>query len=540
MKVLSIIAGLHAGGIVYGEDNKIICHYEEERYSRVKNGMNLHENWEAYPIGAVQRFKQDFGINHFDVILYSDMNTKKIDNMINLFGFSCNKKIAYSHYIGHAASAYFQSGFSDETLVICLDGVGNDENGTLKRGAYYIGNNGKLELKLYIDHNRLSFGQYYAALTEVLGFKRTKDEGKITGMSPHGITCTDQWAREELIKVFEDNLVIDGCTTGIETIPQHQKMHSDILGIFQNLSFRGDTYTCLIANCGQKVFENQIVKYIKNIHSNYPYIKKLALAGGVFANVALNKRINEMDEFDEVFIAPQMGDEGVGLGLVLNYFGENNNLKPYKVKNVYLGTIASDDENKKSFNDPLLNYTIYSPEIVAKLLNYGKIIGICQGASESGPRSLGNRSIIANPADKDVVNKLTKILRRNKFMPFAPTVLSEFANQVFDIKKSSHTAEFMTMCYDTKQEWIDKIPAVLHQIDKTARPQVLNRETNPDYYDIISEFYKLSGIPLVLNTSFNVHDEPIIDINDHAINHLKSGVIDFLIIKPFIIGRKFF
>ena len=532
MRVISVVGGFHSANIVFLDGDKIY-HYEEERYTRQKNGVNFHEHWWSFPKFAATHFLKTHNINSYndiDFLVYnSDSNPPDKRAILSVLGFSepipAEKLIEVGHYNSHASCAYYLSGFSEPTLIIAVDGYGVTVGDIARNAEYYLGEDGNLSLLGFNDACNASFGGYYSRLTEFLGFKCLKDEGKVTGMAPHGEYIDD------LYKYCNEAFQVEGIHTSqtpsenfvIELI----KWYTAFYG-----TWRGDTQSCRVAYNGQKVFEEKVIQLIKNVHQLAPHTKKLALAGGIFANVALNKRINELDEFSEIFIAPAMGDEGLGIGNVLTVA----NIKPKQLENVYFGSIPKKEEERQ-FLTTDLHYEPYFPEKVATLLANDKVIGLFQGASESGPRALGNRSIIANPTSDSVVARLTKSLRRFKFMPFAPTVLKDRANEVFCFEKSTYTGEFMTLCYDTRPEWRDKIKAVLHPVDRTARPQALRKETNPVFYDIIFEFDKITGVPLVLNTSFNVHDEPIIDNLEQAIRHLKDGVVDCLVYPPFMITK---
>ena len=174
---------------------------------------------------------------------------------------------------------------------------------------------------------------------------------------------------------------------------------------------------------------------------------------------------------------------------------------------------------------------------VSFLLTQNRVIGWFQDGSEIGPRALGNRSIICRPTDKDTHTLLNTRLKRTEIMPFAPSVLEEHFFDVFSNDKSKYAAEFMTLCYNTKDSWIEMIPAVIHQKDGTARPQSVNKITNPHFHNIISEYYKLSGIPLVLNTSFNSHGEPINNYPHQVLKHLLDNSIDYIITEDYIISK---
>jgi carbamoyltransferase len=171
-------------------------------------------------------------------------------------------------------------------------------------------------------------------------------------------------------------------------------------------------------------------------------------------------------------------------------------------------------------------------------LNDGSIIGWFQGGMEYGPRALGNRSILVRPTDYETHSNLNVRLGRHDTMPFAPMVLEDYFNDLFTSSKSKYSSQFMTICYTTKENWIEKIPAVIQKSDKTARPQIINANNNPLINDLMTEYLQISGIPVLLNTSFNVHGEPIIENPIHAFEHLKNRVIDKLVIGKYVYQNK--
>jgi len=175
---------------------------------------------------------------------------------------------------------------------------------------------------------------------------------------------------------------------------------------------------------------------------------------------------------------------------------------------------------------------------VGKLIDDGNVVGVFIGRTEYGPRALGNRSIVVKPTDRDTHERLNQKLKRTEIMPFAPSVLEEFAGDIFDIKQSSYTAEFMTICYNTKKEWLEKIPAVVHHVDGTARPQIVNKKRNPNFHNIISAYEKYSGIPLVLNTSLNAHGEPINNYPHQVIKHLLDDSVDYIVTEDYILKKR--
>jgi carbamoyltransferase len=277
-----------------------------------------------------------------------------------------------------------------------------------------------------------------------------------------------------------------------------------------------------------------------DLKTKFPEYKKICLSGGLFANVKLNMFLNDLDIFDEIFIHPAMGDSGLALGSALkvaNDLGEVT--KPFKMDNVFLGE-QHNVENwlQTIISEPTLEYEIMNYERVGELINNGYVVGLFIGKTEYGPRALGNRSIVVKPTDKETHEYLNKKLKRTEIMPFAPAILEEYADSIFDIKNSRYTAEFMTICYDTKKEWIDKIPAVVHYVDGTARPQIVNKDRNSSFYNIISAYHQISGYPVVLNTSLNAHGEPINNYPNQVIKHLLDESIDYIVTENFIIKKR--
>jgi carbamoyltransferase len=253
----------------------------------------------------------------------------------------------------------------------------------------------------------------------------------------------------------------------------------------------------------------------------------------------LNQKINELDWVDEMYVFPAMGDEGLSLGACIYKSVQLREwTKPKKLKNLYFGLKYSDDEVlsiSKKFN---FNVTEYVPGVIANDLNQGKIIGWFQDGFEYGPRALGARSILVRPTDIGTHEILNSRLKRYELMPFAPIVMEEFFDEIFIGNKSKYSAEFMTICYSTKEQWIEKIPAVIQKSDKTARPQLVKKDNSPKFWEILNEYNKLSNIPVLLNTSFNSHNQPIIDNPEDAFYSLESNIIDKLVIGNYVYTNK--
>ena len=528
IKILGIQGGSHSCGLAGVEDGKILFSFEEERFNRIRTYKDFHDDWFRYPLLSKNNlYKVNFDYTQVDYIT-GFQNSDIIKTMwesMNMGPFPEHKYRKINHHEAHCTLAYYCSGFKDDALVISIDASGETHSNKV-----YLGSKGDLTYIDGIDLSYKSLGHYYAMLTEFLGFKRLKDEGKVVGIASHGNFI------KEIYDVFNECIVIDG----IKTDKDNSNIPSGgVYEDFYNIWFKkfGSEFTANLKNDiaynGQLVFEEKIIEIFNNLHKKHPNIKKVALAGGVFANVKLNKKINELEWVDEVFIAPPMGDEGLSLGCALaTYKSLNPNFMPFKLNNIFLGTEYSDEEFE--FDKNKFNKRPYNKEQLAYDLKEGKIVGWFQGRYEHGPRALCNRSIIADPSIPGTYKKVNDRLQRNDFMPFAPVVIDKYANKVFNVTKSTYTAEFMTMLYDTRKEWQDKIPAVVHPIDKTARIQIVTENNNPKFYELINKFNDITNIPVLMNTSFNIHGEPIVCHPEEGFVHLGNNIVDILVINDYI------
>ena len=536
MKILGISFGEHCCGITLLEDDKIVFSLEEERHVRVKTYDDFYSSYFRYPMESIRSAIDKFGLNieSLDKITsyYPEEEVKIFWEEMDLGEFPSEKFIFIDHHDAHAATAYYLSDYTDDALVVTLDASGGEFS-----GKYFTGSKGELKYIDGLSIEKKSFGHLYSLITEFLGFKRLKDEGKVVGMAAHG-------EYDDMVyTALNDSFKVIGVQTDDDNKKDGEgvilgKLYSDFytsfykeLGSKAYMVNKSD-----IAYTGQLFFEEKVLTLFDNLHKLKPNLKKVALAGGIFANVKLNKKINELEWVDEVFIAPTMGDEGCALGCALMTRKRYNpELKPFRLKNMYLGTNYSDLEVGESYWDlNKFSRELFTPKSAAKYLSEGKIIGVFNGRYEHGPRALGNRSIIGEVTNPETYDKINKKLQRNDFMPFAPAVMSEYAGDVFEVSKSKYTAEFMTMLYDTKPEWSDKIPTVVHPVDKTARIQIVTDSSNPTFHNILKEYNDITGVPILLNTSFNVHREPIVCHPNEAFNHLDNGVVDLLIINNFI------
>ena len=539
MRVLGITGGIHSCGLALVENGKPIFAFEEERFCRIKTYKDFEADFHRYPLNSWNWAKSKYPeyLTDIDYITgFFPPGTKFVEPMLEGITLRNTIKAPYievSHHESHCNLAYYLSGFQEDTLVISIDASGNNHS-----AKYYLGQNGNLIYIDGLDLSRKSLGHYYSMLTEFLGFKRLKDEGKVVGMASHGHYDS------VLYDIFNQCITVDGYLTDLDN--SSEVVLGGIYKDFYNLFYTKTgskafwTHKSNIAFNGQLVFEEKILQIIDHLHNLYPKAKKIALAGGVFANIKVNKRINELPWVDEVFVAPPMGDEGTPLGCALaTYKKFNPDFKPFKLNDAFLGVEFTDQETEENYWDQeKFNRRPYTPEQIAWDLKEGKIIGWFQGRYEHGPRALCNRSIIADPSVPGTYKKVNDRLQRNDFMPFAPVVIDKYANEVFNVTKSAYTAEFMTMLYNTREEWQEKIPAVVHPIDKTARIQIVTENSNPKFYKLINKFNDITSIPVLLNTSFNIHEEPIICTPKEGFVHLENNIVDVLVIGNFIFTKK--
>ena len=440
----------------------------------------------------------------------------------------------YSHHIAHALSALFFTDW-DDALLYTADGGGDWtyysahhlHDNTLK--TFYGGD----ELALCEKQPYSSLGLAYSYMTKALGYTRNRHEGKLTGLAAYG----QPLIYNELEKHF--------------TVEEDGRINSD----FSSDPAMQETIASLAKDVKPEDAAASIQKLLEEftLRSVKCYLKrtgsrKVGLAGGVFANVSLNRRIAELPEVDEVFIFPGMGDEGIAVGGLYQFLLKRDGLEHWlaqrkRLNNTYWGGAYKDDV-PNVFNALDINKITPSESVeditstAARLLSEGAIIGFYDGRMEFGPRALGARSILASPVDRDINNSLNKRLERTEFMPFAPVVLAEDAADIFEVTPANEYAmRFMTITCLVREHWCEKIPAVMH-IDGTARPQILYDEDAPLYAGILRKFKELTGLPVLVNTSFNAHEEPIINTPMECIGALRNNRVDYVATSAGIFEHK--
>lgn len=429
------------------------------------------------------------------------------------------KYIFVPHHISHLYSAYYTSGWK-ECLVGCFEGAGLVEAVSL----YYVKND--KWTKIMGTSIPDSPGMFYALITSILGFKPLRHEGKITGLSAYGNPDKAYGFVKSLLSVENGKLRLDyDLWLKVSTYYEVNKKLPPNLKKYKREDLAA-SFQIRLEECVTEVVKDALKKY---------KVKRIALAGGVVANVKLNQRIHELAGIKEIYIHPGMGDEGLALGAALYQS------KSYvKLNNLYLGSSYS----KKDIVKAIKKYGVSYKELpkieeqIARLIVDGKVVGRYLGRMEYGPRALGNRSILCQATDPTINATLNKKLKRTEFMPFAPVVLKEFASKCFkNLKGAEYAASFMTITFDCTNYMKKKCPAVVH-VDGTARPQIIDKSQNPSYYKILKEYYKLTGIPAMINTSYNMHEEPIVCTPDDALRSFIAGELDYLAIDNYLVWKK--
>jgi len=430
-----------------------------------------------------------------------------------------------NHHLAHAISAYAYSGFKDSAVLV-IDGRGAWEATSL-----WHGRDGHLEHKWTIPWPN-SLGLFYAQFTDFLGFTPYSDEWKVMGLAPYGVPGINlgeflipddkpyQAASRLLISRQSSPLAAIESRLGPQRIPE-----SELTASHKNLAFAVQD-SCEVAMLS-----------LARVAAEQTGTRSLCLAGGVALNSKANGRILTSGTVDRIFVQPAAGDDGACLGAVLEpHFGSGGGLPLHTMRDAYLGPASSDAEIETALRTYKIRAT-HLPDpaaTAAELLAAGKILGWFQGRMEFGPRALGGRSILADPRDPEMTAKVNNAVKfRESWRPFAPSVLAECAA---DYIESATDSPFMILTAQVRREKRQVIPAVTH-VDGSTRPQTVERDVNPLYWRLISEFGRRTGVPVVMNTSFNLRGEPIVNSPADAIRTFFSSGMDALVIGGFLVEK---
>jgi len=591
MHILGVSCYYHDAAAALLEDGRLIAAAEEERFSRLKHDSGFPRNAIRYCLDAGKIRGGDL-----DYVVFFEKPFRKLDRILatvlqtyprsckvfresmigwvldklwiastlqSELGIDRNRVLFSEHHLSHAASAFLCSPFV-EAAILTVDGVGE-----WVTTACGVGRDNQIRLTSQMEFPH-SLGLLYSTFTSFLGFEVNEGEYKVMGMAPYG---TPRYA-DKVWKLVHQNA--DGSfALDMDYFCFHHSADRMFNGRFTDLfgsarppdtSFftessgypkycgeppanypdmcRFNQHYADVAASAQHVTEELFLGLARNLHRETG-LKKLCIAGGVGLNSVANSRILRETNFEEIFVQPAAGDAGGALGAAL--WAHNSLLgKPrtFRMEHAYWGREYCSSEisaylTEQNISHRWIGNTDELLDQVVGQLTRGKVVGWFQGRFEWGPRALGNRSILAdprNPEMKDILN--SKIKFREPYRPFAPSVLADHAESYFDLPHPTqhYPARYMLYVVPTKQSQRDNLPAVTH-VDGTARLQTVFREQNPRYYALIERFGQATGIPVVLNTSFNLKGEPVANTPADAASTFFRSEMDSLVIGEFLIEK---
>jgi carbamoyltransferase len=563
MYILGINCAYHESSICLLRDGEMVMALEEERLTRVKHAKQARiDNPHELPLSAVEFCFRCEGIGWKDVD-FAGVSLNPANRLLNQYidepvqdnswGTPGGERRFYEnissipaelqrrgfrgrfhwldHQLCHAAAAFYQAPF-EEAAILTLDGIGEFSASIFARGQ------GNSQTVLGEINYPASLGFLWEKIGLFLGFTEY-DACKVMGLCAYGDPERYKDRFREVVSLIDpDSYAMDarrlcfrledyGTLEALFGFPRRkigeelQQRHYDLAASLQAIT-------------------NAVALHlVRGLHRRVPS-SNLCLAGGVALNCVTNRHLLEEGPFEHLFIPPAAHDAGTAIGAALeiwhNILGQE---RKKRVENPYLGPAFSEAEMRSALDGRGVGHRqVDDVEVVAaRLLSEGKIVGWFQGAMEMGPRALGNRSLLADPRNPEVREILnTKVKHRENFRPFAPSVLAEEADRWFDIRKAVHASDYMLMAYPAKKERRTRIPAVVHE-DGTSRIQTVKKEMNPRFHRLISEFGRLTGVPLLLNTSFN-DSEPIVCTPGDAVNtFLKTG-IDCLVLGNYLASKE--
>lgn len=595
MYILGISCFYHDSAVALLKDGQLVAAAMEERFTRKKHDSSFPKQaidfclktagisgedldyavfyekplvkFERILLTAVNTFPSSLGVWQEAMLVWLKEKLwikNVIQKELNL---KLDKILFCDHHMSHAASAFFASPFK-EAAVLTVDGVGEWTTTTLGTAtSIWEGEtSGRNEINLFSEQRfPHSLGLLYSVFTAFLGFRVNNGEYKVMGMSPYG----EPRYMDKMEKLFRLNSDDGSFNLNMDYFSFHRSLERGYNRRFENLfgEPRGpeeDFFTRMtnpersaeksamdrnqhyadVAASVQRVTEDALISIANYLHKRTG-MSKLVMAGGVALNTKANYRILRETPFEEIYIQPAAGDDGGALGAALwahhIVLGKPRN---WVMPHAYWGQEYSDDEVRTFLDSKGIKYESYENDdqtlldIVAESLTHEKVIGFFQGRFEWGPRALGNRSILADPrseAMKEVVN--TKIKFREPFRPFAPAILRERTPEYFDYPEvADHEApRYMLMVCPVKPDKQEEIAAVSHL--GTGRLQAIERETNPRYYGVIERFGQITGVPVILNTSFNLRGEPIVNTPREAWNTFNNSDIDMLVLGSTLVRK---
>ena len=581
MNILGVSFDYHEASAALVQDGKVTAAAAEERFTRIKNDASL-------PINAIKACCKlgNIEISDIDIVVYYEIPVLKFDRILRscFSGWKFHSKYFWStvenwlsqdkfypkhqlseslaipiskikmirHHQSHAASAFYASSF-DKATVVTLDGVGEHETASIS-----LADGNKIKT-LRTNLHPHSIGLFYSAITAFLGFKVNEDEYKVMGMSGYG----QPQYYDELRSLFTFN------DDGTFTVDQryfdfhrpvdlpYTTAFTDLLGeprvpessfvsnaASHQLDEQGQHYANIAASA-QRVTE-EVIAHVVFSAIKQTKVSDVCLAGGVALNSLANGKLQRKIP-GRLYVQPAAGDSGTAIGAALHWhFEKLNNTQRFPMDSALLGPKYDESQIQKALQDSYTEEYEYLGDEeklctkVADLLNKGAVVGWFQGRSEFGPRALGSRSILANPLIldmQDIVNKRIKF--REAFRPFAPAVPAEDAEGIFDISSPQSDMEpehFMLSICQVKEAYQKKLPSITH-VDGTARVQLVSKSTNALFHNLLKKFGEIAELPVLLNTSFNLRGEPIVETPLNAIRTFEWSGMDYLVLGRYLIKK---
>lgn len=575
MRILGIHDG-HNSSAALIEDSKLIYCIQEERLTNVKNQSGFPK------LAVIEILKsENISINDIDVVVFAGISDSSFFNREIIMAAFANefknrrKRLSYyfplnskfadriraykksrnnktsiinrkkllktlgykgdvdfiDHHLSHCAAAYYGYGnMDDDVLIFTSDGAGDRLCATVN-----VGRNGKIK-RLAKLPSQFSLARLYAMITFKLGMVPLEHEYKLMGLAPYG-------DEDKYVKPIEDVFSkLFAIENGDDFWNPSGKFYSiyrawDLLE--ESLRFKRFDHICAAI---QNYMENITTKWISNWVKKTG-IHKIALGGGIFMNVKMNKAIYELPEIKSMFVFPSCGDESNSIGAAYYCAVERNGNIPEKLVSLYLGTESvTEDVDEAISLAKRRGYEVNSieniEEVIAKLLANNEVVARHKGRFEFGARALGNRSILANPSWPDSVRTINDMIKKRDFwMPFAMSVLREYQDEVFDAPKET-TMEYMINTFDVKEKYRHLLSGGIHPRDFTTRPQVVSFKANKDYYNVIKIFHGITGFPMILNTSLNLHGLPLVSTPMQSMYVLINSGLKYLAIENFMIKKK--
>ncbi len=561
MKILGINAFYHDSASCLLIDGEIKTAVEEERFSRVKHDNNFPFKGIDYCLKS-----NNLTINDIDYIAYYEKPLLKFERILETFvatwPFSLKpfvkgmpewlvekikiedifrKKLGFKgkiyyfpHHLSHASAGYFSSNF-DKSAILVIDGVGEWQTVSL-----WEGEKNKLYLIKSINFPH-SLGLLYSTFTSFLGFQVNEGEYKMMGLAAYGKPKYINKIKK-IIRIFEDGS-FELNLKYFSFRESFQMFSKKFIKLFGPPREKTEDFTqrhADIATSIQKITEEIYFKILNHLFQ-LTKEKNLCISGGVGLNSLANGKIYQNTPFKNIWVFGPAGDSGTAIGSALCLYSFLTGKRPNAINNLYLGSSYSESQIEAILKSYSLKYKKFlnEEELIDKvvdLLAKGKIIGWFQGKMEFGPRALGSRSILCRPWPRKMKDKINKIKKRENFRPFAGSVLQEKVAEFFEVPENNHYSPFMTFCFKVKKEKEKQISAIVH-VDKTCRIQTVNEKDNGLYYKLIKKFYEKTNIPCILNTSFNLKGEPIVENPKQAIEDFLKTEMDYLVMEEFLVSK---